>query len=86
MNFRLIPLKAFKKFMKERTQKERVNIDNKLMILAKDPKSELLDIKLLKGYRDRFRLRVGNYRFLYSVIDSDLIIYMENGGNRGDIY
>jgi len=86
MNFKLIPLKAFKKFIKERTQKERKIIDDKLMILANDPKSELLDIKSLKGYENRFRLRVGKYRIIYEIYDDELIIILADGGSRGGIY
>ncbi len=33
-----------------------------------------------------YRLRIGNYRFIYDVIDEELIIYMEEANNRGDIY
>jgi len=33
-----------------------------------------------------FRLRISDYRFLYDVVEDELIIYIENGDNRGDIY
>lgn len=35
---------------------------------------------------DGFRLRIGNYRFIYTVEENELIIYMEQADNRGDIY
>lgn len=31
-----------------------------------------LDIKKLKGHSDYFRVRVGKYRIIYSVIDSEI--------------
>ena len=33
-----------------------------------------------------YRLRIGTYRFIYSIENSELIIYIEKAGNRGDIY
>ncbi len=36
--------------------------------------------------RDGFRLRIGNYRFIYDVEENELVIYMEDADNRGDIY
>jgi mRNA interferase RelE/StbE len=45
------------------------------------------DIKPLKGYGDGvFRLRVGNYRIIYSVWEDTLTVLIMNAGNRGDIY
>jgi len=44
-----------------------------------------IDSKKLQN-KDGFRLRIGGYRFIYDIIDEELIIYIENGGNRGDIY
>ena len=40
----------------------------------------------MKNHKNGYRLRVGNYRFLYDVIEDELIIYIEKGDNRGDIY
>ncbi len=50
MSYELIPLKAFKKFIKSRDKNERIAIDNKLEILSEDPYGDELDIKKLKGY------------------------------------
>ncbi len=86
MSYKLIPLKDFKKFFKERTQKERDIIDQKLMILSDDPFSNSLDIKKLKGYDGRYRLRVGRYRVIYEIFDDVLVIVLADGGSRGGIY
>ena len=86
MRYKLIPLKDFKKFFKERTQKERDIIDQKLMILSNDPFSNSLDIKKLKGYDGRYRLRVGRYRVIYEIFDDVLVIVLADGGSRGGIY
>ncbi len=65
MSYKLIPLKPFKKFIKSRTKKELELIDQKLTILSFDPFSDELDIKKLKGYESRYRLRIGKYRIIY---------------------
>jgi mRNA interferase RelE/StbE len=86
MNYKLIPLKDFKKFIKKRTPKERETIDTKLSILSDDINSIELDIKKLKGSENRFRLRIGKYRILYEVYEDELIIILADAGSRGDVY
>lgn len=44
------------------------------------------DIKVLKGYSNFKRLRVGSYRIIYQQNDLELIVCVVNIGNRGDIY
>lgn len=41
--------------------------------------------KKLKG-RDGYRIRIGNYRILYDIIDQTLIINVIAIGHRRDIY
>ncbi len=43
------------------------------------------DIKTLQGSKGSFRLRVGNWRVLFSRVEKD-IIYIEKIGPRGGIY
>ena len=42
--------------------------------------------KQLVGYHDLFRIRVGNYRIIYSVENKKLIIIILKLGHRKDIY
>ena len=44
------------------------------------------DIKPLRGHDDLFRLRVGPYRVIYAVDNGELIVYVIDADNRGDIY
>lgn len=44
------------------------------------------DTKKLKGYKDFYRLRVGDYRIIYTIKQDELIIAILKIGNRGDIY
>ena len=46
------------------------------------------DIRELKGKKNKglFRLRVGDYRIIYTIDNGKLIIHVIDAGNRGDIY
>ncbi len=44
------------------------------------------DIKRLQGHGDLFRLRVGPYRIIYTVDSGELVVYVIDAGNRGQIY
>lgn len=44
------------------------------------------DIKPLKGHDGLLRLRVGNYRIVYTVDHGELIVYVIDADNRGEIY
>ncbi len=44
------------------------------------------DIKKLKGHDDLLRLRVGDYRVIYTVNNGELIVCVIDAGNRGDIF
>jgi len=44
------------------------------------------DIKLMKGFEKRFRLRVGSYRILFEVNHQEQMVYILAIDNRGEIY
>lgn len=44
------------------------------------------DIKAMRGYEGCFRLRVGDYRIIYTVDNNILVVRVIEVGNRGDIY
>ncbi|MFE6766376.1 type II toxin-antitoxin system RelE/ParE family toxin [Streptomyces sp. NPDC057689] len=44
------------------------------------------DIKALQGHHARWRLRVGDYRIVYTVENGRLIIWVLAAGNRRDVY
>ncbi|MBQ7118390.1 MAG: type II toxin-antitoxin system RelE/ParE family toxin [Clostridia bacterium] len=44
------------------------------------------DIKSMRGYEGYYRLRVGDYRVIYTVNDSVLLVRVIEIGNRGDVY
>lgn len=49
-------------------------------------KEDRYDIKKLAGQIDFYRLRLGKYRAIYTIINDQLIIVVLDIGSRGDIY
>lgn len=87
MSYEIIPLKPFQKFFALRTPAERDVIDSKMELLKRNPfDTKNLDIKKLKGYKVRYRLRIWDYRIIYEVHNEELIVIVMEGGNRGDVY
>lgn len=79
--YKIIIKKKAKKFIDKLPQNERLRIANAIKQL---PNGE--DIKKLKGHSDLLRLRVGEYRIIYTVDNGELIVYVIDAGNRGEIY
>ena len=65
--------------------KTKTAIVNKLHELAANPDNPDLDIEIFKG-RKGFRLRVGQYRVIYTRQDAPLILEVVKVRARGDIY
>ena len=79
--------KKFKKFFTKRTIKEQKNIQDKLILLQENPLNHnSLDIVKLIGFQNIYRLRINDYRIIYEVFENEIMIYVFNIGNRGDIY
>jgi len=86
MTYSLKLSKTVVKFIEKRTPKEKNNIDEKLKILKNNPHpNSLLDIKKLSN-SDFYRLRISDYRFIYEIIDDELVIMMIDADGRGNIY
>ena len=54
--------------------------------LGDDPRRSDADVKKLAGYEDRYRLRAGDYRVIYEVVDGQLVILAVGVGHRREIY
>jgi len=54
--------------------------------LGDDPRRPDADIKKMAGYGDRYRLRVGDYRVIYEITDTQLIILIVGVGHRREAY
>lgn len=79
--YQIIIKKKAKKFIDKLSANERKRV---VSAIERLPDGE--DIKKLKGYDDLLRLRVGDYRIIYTVDNGKLIVLVVDIDNRGDIY
>ena len=79
----LIKTSAAKELENVRTQKDRRRIVKRIISLADDPRPR--GSEKLSG-QDRYRVRQGNYRIIYSIEDEKLIVHIIKIGNRKDVY
>jgi mRNA interferase RelE/StbE len=59
------------------------NIKQAIINLTKNPRPQ--GYKKLKG-REGYRIRTGNYRIVYNIFDSELVVDVITLGHRKDIY
>ena len=79
--YQIIIKKAAKKFIDRLPTNEKRRI---VSAIERLPNGE--DIKNLKGHDGLLRLRVGEYRIIYTVDHGELIVYVIDAGNRGQVY
>lgn len=79
--YQIIIKKAAKKFIDRLPTNEKRRI---VSAIERLPNGE--DIKKLKGDDELLRLRVGEYRIIYTVDHGELIVYVIDAGNRGQVY
>ena len=63
---------------------DQIKILKRVRGLAEDPQPP--GSRKLRGYTDVYRIRVGQYRVLYSVEDHKLVIILLKVGHRRDVY
>lgn len=63
--------------------KDRRRVVAKIQALAQDPRPP--GCEKLTG-AEKYRLRQGDYRILYEIVDRDLIVTVVKVGNRRDVY
>ena len=79
--YQIIIKKAAKKFIDRLPTNEKRRI---VSAIERLPNGE--DIKKLKGHDRLLRLRVGEYRIIYTVDHGERIVYVIDAGNRGQVY
>lgn len=79
--YRIIIKKPAKKFIDRLPQNEKRRI-----VEAIEHLPEGSDVKRLQGHNDLYRLRVGNYRIIYTIDNGQFVICIVAAGNRGQIY
>ena len=61
-----------------------VRIDRKILALAENPRPH--GCKKLKGRKDQWRIRVGDYRVVYTIDDAKLLVEVTRVRHRGEVY
>jgi len=79
----LIKRSAAKEIETISRKKDRQPIVRKISQLAENPRPP--GYQKLSG-RDRYRIRQGPYRIVYSIEDARLIVYVVKVGHRSDVY
>ena len=79
--YQIIIKKVAKKFIDRLPTNEKRRI---VSAIERLPNGE--DIKKLKGHDGLLRLRVGEYRIIYTVDHGEVIVYVIDAGNRGQVY
>lgn len=82
--FRLEYKSSVKKELRKLAKTDRVAIVHKIELLKSQPHPE--GSAKLKGSRDLYRIRHGDYRVIYQKQESVLIIMIIRIGHRRDIY
>ena len=81
MKYQIKIEKDAQKFLKKLPRPDETRV---LKAIAKLPDEG--DRKQMKGHPGCFRLRVGDYRIIYTVDNGQLIVRVVDAGNRGQIY
>lgn len=69
MNYKIEFSKRAYKYIDRLDQKTKKRISDHLLMLSENPRRPELNIKKLQGDSSLYRLRIGNYRILYSIED-----------------
>lgn len=82
-SYKIVIKKSATKEIERIEKKDRIRIIEKIRTLALDPHPT--GCKKLSG-QEKYRIRQGNYRILYQVIDTKLIVNAVKVGHRRDVY
>ena len=79
--YRIVIMKPARKYIKRQS---RPNRERLLRAIYQLPYTG--DIKPVSGQENVFRLRVGNFRVIYSVFSTVLTVEVMDADTRGDVY
>jgi mRNA interferase RelE/StbE len=65
-------------------KKDRQRLVASILALADEPRPN--ESEKLAGHVDRFRVRVGRYRVVYSIADAELVVLVVRVADRKDVY
>lgn len=74
------------KFLEKRDKAFLLRFEEKLWEIRKDPYHPLADVEPYKWYPWDYRLRIGKYRFLYTIKEAEIVIYFYDADSRDGMY
>ena len=80
MIYKIVIEKKPQKFIAKQDKSQQARIYNAIYKLPNG------DVKKLQTKQDFYRLRVGEFRFIYKIIADKILIKVIEADNRGDIY
>ena len=80
----VIKLSASKEIGAVGQKKDRQRIVLRIQSLGENPRP--FGCEKLSGHLDRYRVREGNYRIVYSIDDEKLLVDIVKVGHRKDVY
>ncbi|WP_297488048.1 type II toxin-antitoxin system RelE/ParE family toxin [Thermococcus sp.] len=83
MSYEVVLSRKNLKFLRNLSPKDRARIKESLLKLRENPWS--MQYKKLRGY-PFYRIRVGDYRIIYSVDESSKAVYVVKIGHRENVY
>ena len=83
-NYKIEITASAEKSLKKIPKKDLEKVVEAIQVLAISPFPS--GCRKLKGEEDVYRVRQGNYRIIYEVIDNKLIVLVLKIGHRKDIY
>jgi mRNA interferase RelE/StbE len=84
MAYTVIVTPAARRALKKIEAPQLRRIGHAIDALVDDPRPH--GAKKLKGTEDKYRLRVGDFRILYTIQDDKLIVTVVDVGDRKDVY
>jgi mRNA interferase RelE/StbE len=84
MNYRLVVPKVVQKQLDALPHTIQRRVSEHVLALAANPRPPG-SIKL-KGYKDQYRIRIGDFRVRYRIDDDELLVLLISCKNRKDVY
>ena len=83
MPYTIVIRKAAEKYIAKLDRPTRLRIINAIQSLEENPESKG---EQLTNHQATYKLRVGSYRILYDVLESEVTVDVLKVGPRGDVY
>lgn len=84
MTYNVIIPKPVQRQLDELQKDLKVRIIDRILALAENPRPD--GVAKLKGSKNEYRIRIGNYRVRYEIEDENLIVLVVDCRHRRDVY